>query len=162
MNFGHVVPITTWTEKGEITFRSKLEYRWSVWCQLRKEQGLIQDWWYEDPDSCLELIQEYKNNKKMYLPDFTILTNEGEYCYDETKGWFTPKDYTKLLLASQQYENPINLIFARLKANSKNCKIRAQYNRAVRLEPHLLAKRGRIIWEAEKTIFLPIRHLFQY
>ena len=157
-NFGHVKRVTVWTEKGEITFRSLLEYRWYIWCQLRKEQGLIKDWWYEDQESCLELVQEYKKNKKMYLPDFTILNNHDEHEYEETKGWFPPKDYTKILLASQQYENPITLIFASLNIGSKNAKIRAQRNRAERLEPHI----KRVIYDANKTIFKPIKHLFQY
>ncbi len=157
-NFGHVKRVTVWTEKGEITFRSLLEYRWYIWCQLRKEQGLIKDWWYEDQDSCLELVQEYKKNKKMYLPDFTILNNHDEHEYEETKGWFPPKDYTKILLASQQYENPITLIFASLNTGSKNAKTRAQRNRARRLESHI----KRVIYDADKTIFKPIKHLFQY
>ncbi len=157
-NFGHVKRVTVWTEKGEITFRSLLEYRWYIWCQLRKEQGMIKDWWYEDQESCLELVQEYKKNKKMYLPDFTILNNHDEHEYEETKGWFPPKDYTKLLLASQQYENPITLIFASLNAGSKNAKTRAQRNRARRLESHI----KRVIYDADKTIFKPIKHLFQY
>ena len=161
-NFGHVERITVWTEKGEITFRSKLEYRWYVWCQLRKDQGLIKDWWYEDQESCLELEQEYMKNKKMYLPDFTILTNNDEYHYEETKGWFTSKDYTKMLLACQQYENQLSLIFASLIPNSKNAKTRAQRERAERLQPHLEEKGGRVIYDAAKTIHEPIKHLFEF
>ena len=157
-NFGHVQRVTVWTEKGEITFRSKLEYRWYVWTQLRKQQGLIKDWWYEDPDSFLELQMDYKNNKKMYLPDFTILTNDDDYEYEETKGYFTPKDYTKMKLAAEQYENRITLIFVALKDGSKNAKIRAQYNRAKRLEPHI----HRVIYTAGKDIFRPIKHLWDY
>ena len=160
-NFGHVEKITIWTEKGEITFRSKMEYRWYVWCRLRKEQGIIKDWWYEDPDSCLELQQEYMNNKKMYLPDFTILTDDNCYEFEETKGYFPPKDYTKIKLAADQYEAPITLIFARLKDGSKNAKIRAQFNRAKRLEKSWRDTDNRVIFEAEKYIFAPIKHLFE-
>jgi len=156
-NFGHVERVTIWTEKGEITFRSKLEYRWYVWTQLRKDSRIIRDWWYEDQDSCLELTQEYKDNKKLYLPDFTILTNRGEYEFEECKGYFPAKDATKIKLAAQQYETPITLIFANLSPNSKNSKIRTQRRRAEALEPHI----KRVIYNADKTIFKPIKHLFQ-
>jgi hypothetical protein len=156
--FANVKRITVMTEKGEITFRSKLEYRWYIWCQLRKEQGLIQDWFYEDPETLLMLEQEYMNNKRGYLPDFTILTNEGEYEYEELKGYFPPKDYTKIKLASEQYENPITLIFASLLPDSRNSKTRAQRRRAERIEPHI----KRVIYDAKKTIFEPIKHLFDY
>ena len=152
-DFGHVERTTVQTEKGAITFRSLLEYRWYVWCRVRKEQGLIQDWWYEDQGSLLELKQEYMNNIKRYLPDFTILTNEGIYEFEETKGWFPPKDYTKLKLASEQYDNPITLIFAGLKNTPSK---RAQFNRAKRLKPHI----KRVIYDASKTIFEPIKFMF--
>ena len=147
-NFGHVKRMTVETEKGEITFRSKLEYKWYRWCQIRKEQGIIQNWWYEDPETLLELETSYFKNRKLYLPDFTILTDDG-FEYEETKGYFPPKDYTKIKLAAQQYENPITLIFASLISNSKNSKTRAQYNRARRLEPYV----KRVIYDAQKTIF---------
>lgn len=154
----NVKRITVMTEKGEITFRSKLEYRWYIYCQLRKEQGLIQDWYYEDPETLLELEQAYKGNKRGYLPDFTILTNEGTYEYEELKGYFPAKDYTKLKLASEQYENPLTLIFANLPADSRNTKTRAQRARAERLERHI----KRVIYDAKKTIFEPIKHLFEF
>ena len=151
-NFGHVEKITREVGGKVNTFRSKLEYRWAVWCQLRKEQGIIIDWWFEDEETLLELETPYFHNKKLYLPDFTIQTENGHE-FEETKGYFPPKDYTKIKLAAQQYENPITLIFAGL----TNCKSsRAQYGRAQRLEPFL----KRIIYDAEKTIFKPIKHLF--
>ena len=157
-NFGKVVRVTAEVGGKVYTFRSKLEYRWSVYCQLRKEQGIIQDWWFEDPDTLLQLETRYLKNKKMYLPDFTIQTLDGEYEYEETKGWFPPKDYTKIKLAAEQYENPITLIFANLKPNSKNSSLRAQYSRAEKLEPFL----KRVIYDAQKTIFKPIKHLFEF
>ena len=112
-NFGHVKRIARSVGGREYTFRSGLEYKWAVWCQLRKEQGIILDWWYEDEDTLLELETAYFKNRKLYLPDFTIQTQDG-YEFEETKGWFPAKDYTKIKLASQQYENPITLIFANL------------------------------------------------
>ena len=151
-NFGHVEKITREVGGKTCTFRSKLEYRWAVWCQLRKEQGIIEEWFYEDEETLLELETAYFHNRKLYLPDFTIQTADG-YEFEETKGWFPPKDYTKIKLAAQQYENPITLIFASLTP----CKsLRAQYNRAKRLEPHV----KRVIYNANKDIFGKIKHLF--
>ena len=154
-NFGHVHRITREVGGKVYTFRSKLEYKWAVWCQVRKEQGIIIDWWFEDEEALLELETRYFKNKKLYLPDFTIQTADG-YEYEETKGWFPPKDYTKIKLAAQQYENPITLIFANLKSNSRHTKIRKQYDRAKRLEPHI----KRVIYDAGKTIFASISGLF--
>ena len=155
--FGHVQRITQEVGGKVCTFRSKLEYRWAVYCQLRKEQGIIIEWWFEDPECLLELETKKFKNKKLYLPDFTILTPEGKYELEETKGYFPPKDYTKLRLAAEQYKNPITLIFASLNDHSKNSKTRAQYARAKRLEPYL----KRIIWRADRDIFKPIKHLFE-
>lgn len=154
--FGHVQKITREVGGKVYTFRSKLEYKWAVWCQLRKEQGIIIDWWFEDTETLLELETKYFKNKKLYLPDFVIQTEDG-YELEETKGYFPPKDYTKLKLASEQYKNPITLIFASLNDNSKNSKIRAQYDRAKRLEPFL----KRIIYKANRDIFRPISGLFE-
>ena len=153
-NFAHVQAFKKQVGGKVCRFRSKLEYRWAVWRQLRKEQGYILDWWYEDAETLLELETAYKGNKKMYLPDFTIQTLDGNYEYEECKGYFPSKDATKIRLAAQQYENPITLIFANLK-NTKSQ--RTQYNRAKDLEPHL----KRIIYDAKKTIFDKISGLFE-
>ncbi len=150
--FGHVQRLTKEVGGKICTFRSKLEYRWAVWCQFRKHLGHIIDWFYEDEETLLELETRYFKNKKLYLPDFTIQTEDG-YEYEETKGWFPAKDYTKIKLAAEQYENPITLIFA----NLTNCKsLRTQYSRAKRLEPFL----KRIIYNANRDIFKPISGLF--
>ena len=155
-NFRHVERITRKIGGKTYTFRSKLEYRWAIWCQIRKEQGIIIDWWFEDTETLLEIETKYFKNKKLYLPDFTIQTEDG-YELEETKGYFPPKDYTKLKLTAEQYKNPITLIFARLNAGSKNNRIRAQYGRAKKLEPFL----KRIIWNADKEIFQKIKYMFE-
>ena len=150
--FGNVRVVAKQVGGRTYTFRSLLEYRWAVWCQVRKEQGFILDWWFEDAP--VEIETRYFKNKKMYLPDFTIQMLDGSYEFEETKGWFTPKDYTKIKLTAEQYENPITLIFSSL----SNCKsLRPQYMRAKRLEPFV----KRIIYDAEKTIFSKISHLFE-
>ena len=192
-NWGHVEKITREVGGRTHTFKSKLEARWAVWCQLRKEQGIIVDWEYES----VEVKVETKTGDIMtYRPDFTILKpcvscersgkdyrlalgySDPAYAppeaiteipcpkcdgfgdtveYEETKGWFTSKDYTKMKLMSEQYDNPLTLIFANL-TNSKSA--RAQYGRAKRLEKLLESNGGRIIYDANKSIFRKIKHLF--
>lgn len=154
-NYGHVQRITRSVGNRTITFRSKGEYHWCVWCEFRKEQGIIQDWWYEDAPLIIET--QYLKNKKIYLPDFTIQMLDGSYELEEFKGYFPPCDYTKLKLTALQYDNPLTLIFA----NLTNCKsARAQYDRAKRLEKLLESNGGRVIYQAEKEIFQKIKHLF--
>ena len=201
-NFGKVEKITREIGGRVITFRSKLEYRWAIWTQLRKEQGIIVDWQYEADQV---KVKTKLGEIKIYRPDFTIeyrcktclgsgerhcklgmcvkkharitCSPKGKRCehyspgmicqsckgsgkryeYEETKGWFTSKDYTKMKLFTQQYDNPLTLIFAGL----TNCKsARLQYGRAKRLEKLLEANGGRVIFDANKTIFVKIKHLF--
>jgi len=146
-NWGHVEKVTREVGGKTCTFRSKLEYRWAVWLQLQKEQGLILEWWYED--EVLELESRKFREPITYIPDFTVQTPDG-YEFDECKGWFTSKSATKIKLAATQYENPITLIFA-AKPN------RVQYNRAIHLEPFL----KRVIYNANRDIFKKIKHLFE-
>ena len=153
-NWGHVRKVTMEVGGKTCTFRSLLEYRWCVWLQLQKEQGIILEWWYED--EALELESEKFRDPITYIPDFTVQTESG-YEFHELKGWFTSKSATKIKLAATQYENPITLIFANLCANSKNSKTRAQYGRAKRLEPFL----KRVIYNAERDIFRKIKGLFE-
>ena len=155
-NFGHVKRVTQQVGGKTYTFRSKLEMRWAVYCEFRRQQGIIADWWYEDPASVLGLERGYHLNIKEYHPDFTILYPNSDYEYEETKGYFPAKDYTTLKLMSEQYENPMTLIFASTAKNPKSASLRAQIRRAERLEPHI----HRIIWNANEDIFKPISYLF--
>ncbi len=159
-NFGQVKRVTASVGGREITFRSKLEYRWCVWCELRKQNGLIKDWWYEDQDSLLEMEPSVNSVKKVirYLPDFTILMNNGDYEFEETKGYFPAKDYTKMKLATEQYDTPITLIFAYVSMTPKKPKGQAQLRRIKRIEPHM----KHVIWDASKSIFKKIEYLFDY
>lgn len=153
--WGKVEKIRAIVGGRDIIFRSKFEYRWCVYCQLRKEQGIIWDWWYEN-----EVVPiTYKTGKvDFYRPDFTIEYDDC-FAYEETKGWFKSKDCTKMRLMAQQYENPLTLIFANLSPTAKSH--RTQYGRAKRLEKLLESNGGRVIYDAQKTIFEPIKHLFQ-
>ena len=154
-NWGKVEQLTARVGNTNYRYRSKLEYRWAVYSQLRKEQGIIEDWWYEDTVAPIK----YKTGRvDFYRPDFTI-DYEDRVEYEETKGWFTSKDYTKMKLFAEQYDNPLTLIFAHLK-NTKSARL--QFGRAKRLEKLLESNGGRIIFDAQKTIFKPIKHLFDY
>ncbi len=149
-NWGHVHKLTREVGGKCCTFRSKLEYRYSVYLQLQKEQNYIDNWWYEDEK--LELVQPKTGNKVNYLPDFTVQMADNEYEFHECKGWFPPKDAMKLKLAAQQYDNPIVLVFAKAPCTD-------QLRRALALENHL-EPLGRIIWNADRDIFKAISHLF--
>jgi len=154
-NWGRVKPITAEVGGRIYTFRSKLEYYWAVWCQLRKEQGIITDWLYESE----EVPIVYKTGREdFYRPDFTI-QDGPEYSFEETKGWFQAKDKTKMKLFAEQYDNPLTLIFANL-TNTKSARL--QYGRAKSLEKLLESNGGRVIYDANKTIFKPIKHLFEF
>lgn len=154
--FGHVRPVTREVGGKIYTYRSRLEYRWAVWCELRTMQGILRDWWFEDEETLLQIETPYFQNKKLYLPDFIVQLPNGEYEFEETKGYFPPKDATKIKLAAQQQDKPITLIFARLISNSRNASKREQYRRAKHLEPHV----KRVIYDADKSIFEPIRGMF--
>lgn len=167
-NFGHVKRVTQQVGGKTYTFRSLLEYRWACWCEFRKQQGIIADWSYEDPEATLELVKGYHLNIKEYHPDFTILYPNGDYEIEETKGYFPPKDYTTLKLASEQYTNPITLIFAytpKFTVNERNiiiwCSSKrkstiAQIQRAVKIEKFI----KRVIYNANRDIFKTISYLF--
>ena len=152
-NFGHIQRVTTSVGGRVLTFRSKLEYRYAVYLQLLKDAGEIQDWVYEPQDMAIEFEHGRRGNTRGYLPDFGVLNNDGDWEVHETKGRFMPLDYKKLISYTQQYANPITLIFGKL-ADTKSH--RAQYNRAKKLEPHI----KRIIWNADKQIFARIKYLF--
>lgn len=133
-----------------ITFRSLLEYRWAQWLEFERRIGEILEWDYEV--DVVKLKTRVLKNTKLYIPDFGALMPDETYEIHECKGYFQPKDYGKLKLAAEQYENPITLIFANLKSDSKCKKTRAQYNRAKRLEPFL----KRIIYHANRDYFKKI------
>lgn len=162
-NYGHVRQVTVTIGEKTCHFRSLLEYRYAVYLELLKEQGHIEEWEYEPKHMSIEFEHGRLGNKRTYLPDFTVLYPDapidvaGNEIWEihETKGRFQPLDYKKLLKYSEMHGNPIVLIFASL----TNCKsARAQYNRAKRLEKHI----KRVIYDASKSLFKPIKHLFDY
>ena len=150
--WGHIQRVTRLFNGVETTFRCKLEARWAVWCELRIEQGILTKAVYEP--ARIPLVM-FNGNKKGYLPDFVVTHPDGHEEIEEPKGHFTGGMATKLRMAAEQQDLPITLIFA----NLTNCKSgRAQYNRALRLEKHI----ERVIFDADKTIFKKIEHLFDF
>lgn len=151
-DWGHIKRVTRLFNGVETTFRSMLEARWSVWCELRIEQGILTGAVYEP--ATIPLVM-FNGNKKGYLPDFVVTYPDVHKEIEETKGKFTGGMATKLKMVAEQQDLPLTLIFAGL----TNCKSgRAQYNRALRLGKHI----ERVIFDADKTIFKPIRHLFDF
>lgn len=150
--YGHIQRVTRLFDGKETTFRSKLEARWSVYCEIRIESGFILEAHYEATPLTLTM---FTGNRKRYLPDFTIVYPDGHEELEECKGKFTGGMFTKMKMAAEQQDRPITMIFA----NLTDCKSgRTQYNRAKRLEPHV----ERIIYDANKTIFNPIEGFFDF
>jgi len=158
-NFGHVQGVTRIMNGHECNFRSKLEYRYAVYLDLLKDSGLLKNWLHEDPDMAIEFEHGRRGNVRGYLPDFAVQDLHGDWEVHETKGWFTPIDAKKIRAFVDGHDNKFILIFGGLR-DTKSA--RAQYNRAKRLEPHIEATGGRIIWEADKTLFKPIKHLLDF
>ncbi|MCK5610223.1 hypothetical protein KAR91_50590 [Candidatus Pacearchaeota archaeon] len=152
--YGHIQRVTRLFDGKETTFRSKLEARWSIWCELRIEQGILTRAQYEvQPPITLEMPPH--GNIKHYLPDFLVTYPDGHQEYEELKGKFTGGMATKMRAAAEQQDIPITIIFA----NLTNCKSgRAQFERAERLGKHI----ERVIFDADKTILKPISHLFDF
>jgi len=147
--------VTTETSKGEITFRSKLEYHFSVYLEFLERSGEIIDWEYEPQKYLFEFQHGRHNNTRKYLPDFMLITKGYDTEIIECKGAFSAIDATKCKKFAEAHDEPLVLLFEHL----TDCKsLRTQYNRAKRLEPHI----NRVIYDARKTIFEPIKHLFEY
>ena len=154
-NFGHVKTVTTIMNGHKCNFRSKLEYRYAFYLDMLKQTGLILDWVHEDQEFFLEFEHGRRGNVRGYLPDFAVQVLDGSWEVHETKGYFPPIDAKKVRAFVDAFENKFVLVFGRLR-DTKSA--RAQYNRAKRLEPH----GERIIWEANKELFKPIKSLFDY
>lgn len=152
--YGHIKRVTRLFDGKETTFRSTLEARWSIWCELRIEQGILTAAEYEP--ATIPLVM-FNGNKKGYLPDFVVTYPDGHKEIEETKGKFTGGMGTKLRMVEAQQDLPITLIFASL----TDCKSsRDQYHRAIRLRKAGVFER--VIFDADKTIFKPIKHMFDF
>jgi hypothetical protein len=156
-NFGHVKKVTASVGGKEITFRSKLEYRYAVYLELLREQGHIFAWEYEPEELMHEFQHGRHNNTRVYIPDFAVI-KDGKCEVHECKGYFPPIDYTKIKNFVDDNENPFVLIFGYVSTKPKKPKGQAQLRRIQRIEKHV----DRVIYDANKTIFKPIKHLFEF
>lgn len=150
-DWAHVKRYTKIMNGRECNFRSTFEYHWAEYVQSRMDNGEIENWWYEDEESWCELVigSGFHAKNKVYRPDFTILYSGGHFEFEETKGYFPPKDYTKMRAYADQYDTPLTLIFQKTPYG-------AQKRRAERLEKHIEG----VIWEADKEYLNKISHLF--
>lgn len=107
-------------------FRSKLEYNWSLWCQLRQDQGLIADWQFEDK---LFRFANEKCGAVKYLVDFTIVNIDGSVEYEECKGYLSGRDRSKLRKVQKHYPGTrISLVMSRVpKRQSNALRIASKY-----------------------------------
>ena len=103
-------------------FRSKLEYNWALYCQFRKEQGLIKDWWYEQTTFRFE--EEAKKQRPgviVYLVDFDIRNNDDTFHYEECKGRLTGKDREKFRKVAKYYpDTKIHLVMQNISKRDMN------------------------------------------
>ena len=148
--------VTAETSKGTITFRSKFEYRFSVYIEFLDRAGDAVDWGYEDERYLFEFQHGPYNNTRKYLPDFWIKTKSGDIEIIEIKGAFSSIDYTKCKKFAEAHPDlPFILVFANLR-NTKSSG--TQFRRAQRIEKHI----NRVIYDAQKTLLNPISRLFEF
>jgi len=83
-----------------IYFRSNWEYRYALYLQFLKEQGVIQEWEHEPKTFWFELI---KRGVRSYLPDFKIIKDDGTHYWVEVKGYMDSKSKTKLKRFKKYY-----------------------------------------------------------
>ncbi|MCK5609169.1 hypothetical protein KAR91_45260 [Candidatus Pacearchaeota archaeon] len=88
----------------EYHFRSKLEYRWSLYLEFLKQGGEIQDWFYEKD---LFVFPGETTAPVRYLMDFTIIDKDGSTYYNETKGYHDGSTNTKLRRTAKYYPDAI-------------------------------------------------------
>jgi hypothetical protein len=149
-DFGHVKRHTKIMNGQECNFRSIFEYHWAEYCQLRMDNGEIENWYYEEETVEIEYTDHKGRAKyKDYTPDFKI-EYQGDYMeFEETKGWLQTKDATKMRKYTEQYDTPLVIVFQKKIYG-------AQQRTAERLSKHV----SRVIWEAEKEYLKEIKHLF--
>ena len=94
---------------GDITFRSKLEARWSKYLDFLLEHDEIQAWDYE----CKVFeFEEIRHGTTRYLPDFRVTESDGSITWHEVKGVLLQKSITKLRRMHKYYpDETIWLIF---------------------------------------------------
>lgn len=111
------VPTSGTFEGVTYDFRSKGEYNWALWCQFRKEQGMIRSWYYER-----ERIHFFdgSRNPRSYLPDFWIFGRAGKSHIEEFKGIIDSHCRSQFRKWVNERPEPIHLIVARFNKQNAN------------------------------------------
>ena len=81
-------------------FRSGWEMNYAHYLEWIKKRGDIKDWFYEVDTFWFKNI---KRGVRSYLPDFKIIENNGNFKYDEVKGWMDDRSKTKLRRMKKYY-----------------------------------------------------------
>ena len=74
-------------------FRSRWEANWARYLNWLIKHGQIRSWEFE-PDTFE--FKTIKRGTRFYTPDFKVVENNGEFYYQEVKGWMDPKSKTRL------------------------------------------------------------------
>lgn len=99
-------------------FRSQLEYNWALYCQFRKEQGLIKDWFYEQTTF---RFNDEKCGAVKYLVDFDIRNNDDTFHYEECKGYLSARDRSKFRKVQKYYpQTKIHLVLQSIPKKETN------------------------------------------
>ena len=87
-------------DTGDIWFRSGWEHNIYLYFQHLKDGGLIRDFGYETHR--LPYTKPRAKTSHFYIPDFTILTSDGETVHTEIKGYFSQEDRRKMKYVIEQ------------------------------------------------------------
>lgn len=106
---GNVPCEGTYSGKGVVHFRSKLERRVADYLELLLLSGHIMGWAYEQTTFCFPDLGA-AGGVTRWLVDFDVLENDGSFYYIEAKGRKLGSDNRKLRLL-RQYRPEIRLMY---------------------------------------------------
>lgn len=72
------------------------ERAFALLMEARKRQGLMREWWFEKVT--FKLADDTR-----YTPDFTVIENDGEMRFIETKGHWRDDALVKIKVAAEQF-----------------------------------------------------------
>ena len=111
-------PVKAIIDGAEVTFKSKLEYRYAQYLDWLKDEGDVIEWDYEGKlGRCLKPVFIFKNvktNPVQYIPDFWVKFKDKHHIeWHECKGMLQQYDLSKFKRMFEQYPDQyIKVIFA--------------------------------------------------